>query len=122
MDYYNGVMKIGIISDTHDHHANIFSAVELFGTKEVKYIIHSGDIVSSYAVGAFAGVAGAKLIATFGNCDTDKEQLKETVEENGGQINADPYEGNVAGKKLFLTHRPSLAKKAADSGKYDLVI
>ena len=38
-------MKIGIISDTHDGHGNVFKAAEVFGREKVGYIFHAGDMV-----------------------------------------------------------------------------
>ena len=39
-------MKIGIISDSHDHVDNIRRAVSVFREASVELVIHAGDIVS----------------------------------------------------------------------------
>ena len=38
-------MKIGIISDTHDHHSNVIKAIRIFNERRVKYVLHAGDII-----------------------------------------------------------------------------
>ena len=39
-------MKIGIISDTHNNIALTKKAIEIFGEKDVEFIIHAGDLTS----------------------------------------------------------------------------
>ena len=115
-------MKIGIISDSHDHHANVLKAVEIFKQHKVEYILHAGDIVSPFTANAFSAVENAKFIAVFGNNDGEKVMLKSTIESFGGQIHHDPHHGKIAGKKIFMTHKPSLIDEAIASEKYDIII
>ena len=115
-------MKIGIISDTHDHHVNVLKAVEIFKNENVQYILHAGDIVSQYTAKAFGDVKNAKFIAVFGNNDGEKVMLKSIIEGFGGEIHRDPYHGKIADKQVFLTHKPGLVNDAAASGNYDIII
>ena len=115
-------MKIGIISDTHDHHTNVIKAVGIFNEKQVKYVFHAGDIVSPFTAKAFADLRGAKFIAVFGNCDGEKIHLKETIEGFGGEVHDSFYNGQIANRKIFMTHRPDVIEEVAASSKYDLVI
>jgi putative phosphoesterase len=115
-------MKIGIISDSHDHHANVLKAVEILKNEQVQYILHAGDIVSPFTAKAFGEVKNAKFIAVFGNNDGEKHLLKTTIESFGGEIHRDPYHGQIAGKKIFMTHKPSILDEAIASGKYDIVV
>ena len=115
-------MKIGIISDTHDHHANVLKAVEIFKKENVQYILHAGDIVSQYTAKAFGQVKNAKFVAVFGNNDGEKFVLRNIIEGFGGEIHQDPYHGQIEGKKIFMTHKPSILDEVIASGKYDIVI
>ncbi|OQA01340.1 MAG: phosphodiesterase [Planctomycetes bacterium ADurb.Bin401] len=115
-------MKIGIISDTHDHHANVLKAVEIFENEQIRYIFHAGDIVSQYTARALADIKNAKLIAVYGNNDGEKILLKSIIEEFGGEIHQDPYHGEVADKKIFMTHKPSVLDEVIASQTYDIVI
>ena len=114
-------MKIGIISDTHDHHQNVLKAIEIFNTLGVEYVFHAGDMVSPFTAKAFAEVKGAKLIAVFGNCDGEKRYLKSTIEEIGGEHYGQIYKGQIADKRIFMTHKHSNLEQG-DGSKYDLVI
>ncbi len=115
-------MKIGIISDTHDHHQNVLKAIEIFNVSAVQYILHAGDMVSPFTARAFSKVKGAKLINVFGNCDGEKQYLKTTIEEISGENYGQIYKGQIAGKKIFMTHKPDDIDSAIGSGEYDLVI
>ena len=115
-------MKIGIISDTHDAYKNVLKAVNVFNEKKVKYILHAGDMVSPSTAEAFAEVTGAKFIAVFGNCDSDKALLASTINDFGGQIHQAPYTGQAGDKRIFMTHRPDVLEGVIESGKFDLVI
>jgi len=115
-------MKIGIISDTHDHHQNVLKAIEIFNVSGLEYVLHAGDMVSPFTARAFAEVTGAKLISVFGNCDGEKQYLKSTIEQIGGENYGQIYKGQIAGKKIFMTHKPNIIDKSVRSGSYDLVI
>lgn len=115
-------MKIGIITDTHDHHVNVLKAIDIFKRLGVNYIFHAGDIVSQYTARAFGDVKNAKFIAIYGNNDGEKFVLKTVIEGFGGEIHQDPYIGEVAGKKIFMTHKPSFLDETIASQKYDIVI
>lgn len=115
-------MKVGIISDSHDHHANVLKAVEVFNERKVSFVLHAGDIISPFTAKAFSGLKNAQFIAVFGNNDGEKIMLKSVIEGFGGQIHDDCYIGEIAGKRVFMTHRPTVIKDVAGCGKYDLVV
>jgi putative phosphoesterase len=115
-------MNIGIISDTHDHHSNVIKAIEIFNKRQVKYVLHAGDIVSPFTAKAFADLKEAKFIAVFGNCDGEKIHLKNAIEGFGGEVYDSVYNDQIADRRVFMTHRPDAINEVAGSGKYDLVI
>lgn len=47
-------MKIGIVSDTHDHVSRTKKAVEIFNQEKVEMVIHCGDIVSPFMLQFFS--------------------------------------------------------------------
>ena len=115
-------MKVGIISDTHDHHKNVLKAVEIFKEQGVKYIFHAGDFVSPFTAEAFGEVKDAKFIGVFGNCDGERKLIKSTIQEFDGEIHDKLYVGIIEGKKILMTHKPDKIDEVINSGKYDLVI
>ncbi len=116
------MMKIGIISDSHNCRKNISRAVEIFNEQGVGYVLHAGDIASPDVAELFSGLDKAEFIAVFGNCDSDKPSLARTINRFGGEIYDDVYTGEIADKKIAIAHKPDSLQVAIDSGEYDLVI
>jgi putative phosphoesterase len=114
-------MKIGIISDSHDHMENIKSAVQIFKEKKVDYVLHLGDYINPASVKLFQGV---KLIGIFGNNDGDKFRLINSFNEIGGEIKGDFFEFEEDGLKVACYHgtEPQIKDSLIESGKYDVVI
>jgi len=67
----------------------------------------------------FAGINGAKFIAVYGNCDTARAELADVAARFGGEMH-EVYDGQIDGKRIFMAHKPELAKEAIESGKFDL--
>jgi len=115
-------MQIGIISDTHDHHLNVLRAIEIFNERGVDVVLHAGDIAAPFTAKAFAGLRRAQFIAVFGNNEGEKLFLKSTVEGFGGQIHEYRYKGELAGRKVYMTHTDHNVEEVAASQMYDLLI
>jgi putative phosphoesterase len=91
----------------------------LKGKKSVTFFTRG--TLSQDTAAMFAGIDGAKFIAVYGNCDTDKAELSEIITGFGGEIH-ETYEGEIAGRHIFMAHRPNFLQSALESGKYDLII
>ena len=115
-------MRIGIISDTHDHHRNVSRAIDILDSHDVRYVLHAGDIVTAPTARAFAERWRERFIAVLGNCDADPLSLQETAERFGAHIHEPCYEGVLDGTSIYMVHTPDTVAKAASSQKYDLVI
>ena len=115
-------MLIGIISDTHDHHRNVLRAVEIFAERKVQCVLHAGDIVAPFTAKAFAQLQGVKFVAVYGNNDGEKLQLRRTVEDFGGEIYEYCYKGELAGRKVYMTHTDHNVEEVAASQRHDLLV
>ncbi|MFQ5940260.1 MAG: metallophosphoesterase [Nitrososphaerales archaeon] len=114
-------MKIGIISDSHDHIDNIRKAVQLFKDNKVDIVIHVGDYVNPGTIKAFQGL---KLTGIFGNNDGDKFRLIKAFSQIGGEIKGDFCEMEKDGIKFAVYHgtEPQLKDALIECRKYDVVI
>lgn len=114
-------MKIGIISDSHDHLVNVIKAVEVFKEKKVDHVIHLGDYVNPASVKLFKDI---KLIGIFGNNDGDKYMLMNSFNEIKGEIKGGFHEFEADGLKFACYHgtEPQLKNSLIDSGTYDVVM
>jgi putative phosphoesterase len=94
-------MKIGIVSDSHDHTAAVESVLREFRMRGVELIIHCGDIQSPKTIRSFAEIPTHFV---FGNCDFQPDQLAAKIEEIGAKY-YDPYgELVLEGKKIGWVH------------------
>lgn len=98
---------VGIISDTHGRIGN--EALEALAG--VDFIIHAGDIGSLDVLMELEAIA--PTIAVLGNNDYNVD-YGPGVHESATQI--------IDGVRLFVSHYPRDAERAAESGEYDLAI
>jgi predicted phosphodiesterase len=66
-------MKIGLISNSHDHIDNIRKAAQTFKDRGVSLVIHAGDIVSPPALKPFQGM---RIAGIFGNNDGEEAGIR----------------------------------------------
>ncbi len=115
-------MKLGIIADTHDNLDAIREAVGVFNYEGIEMLIHAGDFVAPFTEKPFRKL-NAPLVGIFGNNDGDKLLLRGKYREKEvGEIYEDPYEFNLATKKIIVMHKPKIVDALAASGAYDVVI
>lgn len=114
-------MKIGIISDSHDHWDNIKKAVKIFQDQKTEFAIHLGDYVS---LQSFKMLEGAKLIGIFGNNDGDKFRIMKASDEINIEIKGDFYEFEQDGLKFAAYHgtESGITEALIYCGKYDVVL
>jgi putative phosphoesterase len=114
---------IGILSDSHDNLNAIRKAVDYFNEKEVKAVLHAGDIISPFTVRVFKELK-PKLYFVFGNNDGDKVTLKSWFEDIGATVCGEFGDLTIDGLHIALLHgtNEALVKALARSGDFDVVI
>lgn len=114
---------IGILSDSHDNLNAIRKAVNYFNEKEVKAVLHAGDIISPFTVRVFKELK-PKLYFVFGNNDGDKVTLKSWFEDIGATVCGEFGDLTIDGLHIALLHgtNEALVKALARSGDFDVVI
>ncbi len=116
-------MKIGVLSDTHDHLVNIRKAVDIFLKNGVEAVIHGGDFCSPFTIAEFTPLfdKGVKMHAVFGNNDGDRVLL---VKRGGDFVTFTDFTSilTLGGKKIVVMHYPELADDLFRLGAYDLVV
>lgn len=118
-------MKIGVISDTHDHMDNIRKFVEIFIENGVECVFHCGDIIAPFMNRAFMGLkdAGIQFYGVYGNNDGERAGLKKIFGEVC-KIKTDTLEMEIGGKNLLIFHHlsPKIVDALCQSGKYDIIL
>ncbi|MEO5376565.1 MAG: YfcE family phosphodiesterase [Magnetococcus sp. DMHC-6] len=114
-------MKIGLISDSHDHLDHIGKAAQLFKERGVDLVIHAGDFISPPAILALDGLTVA---AVFGNNDGEKLGLAKMFAKIQGRLEGDFLELETEEGLLAVYHGTvsSLKRSLIDSGRYRAVV
>lgn len=94
-------MRIGIVSDSHGQIATVSRALAALTERRVELVLHCGDIDDAETVQLFRELPTHFV---FGNCDTDKVDLKRAMKEIGATLH-EPF-GNLelGGKRLAWLH------------------
>jgi hypothetical protein len=107
-------MKIAIVSDTHDNWANFKKALDWIKKENIQLVLHCGDANSQDTIDnakrIFNDIRFVKGNADFGL------DLPDNLE-----VEIDPSAGSGQAQKIFFVHFPNEAKKAAQSGNFDMV-
>lgn len=114
-------MKVGVISDTHDHVIHIEQIVLKFKELQIDTLLHAGDYCSPFTIPPFQDF---NFIGVFGNNDGDHYRLIQKFREIGGEIHNEFHEMEIDGKKIALYHgtREPIKEALIGCGKYDLVV
>ena len=102
-------MIFAIVSDTHDNIKNFNKVIDFLNKEKISVILHCGDICNQETIDEVIKNFKGEIKFVRGNGDFHLESIKEQMEIQLG------------GKKIFFNHYPDIAKRAAESGKYDLV-
>ncbi len=104
-------MRIGVLSDTHDHLENIDRAFALFGDRRVEMVVHLGDWVAPYTVShvmTHAARLGVPLKGVLGNNDGELFGILEAVgsaaAHGGAELRQHTFVLDVDGRKIILSH------------------
>lgn len=112
-------MKVGILSDSHDHRGAAEGALLLFRAEGVGMVFHLGDVYSP-AVLAGYGDPAIPLRGVFGNNDSDRDGLQEAT---GGAFQQGPRIETVDGRRILLAHSYNqLRDELNGRGRFDLVL
>jgi putative phosphoesterase len=99
-------MRIGVVSDTHNHLPNVARVVELLNAAGVDRVIHTGDITQPKTLEVLARLA-APLHGVFGNNDAGE---REALELAGARLAIEladpPLELRWADRRIVVVHDP----------------
>lgn len=115
-------MKIAIVSDTHGNVANFKKVVHWLNKENIKIILHCGDIGDPESLKESLEDFLGEFFGVLGNMDRDyKILIAEYDKISRAKVNEDTFETEIDGKRIAFVHFPDIAKKMAESGRYNLV-
>ncbi len=95
-------MKIGLISDSHNHLSNLISTLENFRSWGIKTVIHCGDLTDFSFISYFSGF---RVIYTFGNSDVATGVIRTRLAKANPESFAGlVFRGKLNGIPVAATH------------------
>ena len=121
-------MLVGVLSDTHDNLNNVEKAIDFLKRKNIKMIIHAGDIIAPFTLKKFSK-SGLEFYGVFGNNDGEIYLLSKIALSEGLNLRHPPYELELEGRKMVIFHgmggieeTKRIVRAVAKYGYYDIVI
>lgn len=116
------LMKICIVSDSHDRSEPLAAAVSAAHAAGAQAVIHCGDLIGAHTLRASLKL-GLDMHVVHGNNVGDQMALHRLMTKSSGKLK---YYGmdaafELAGKRIFVTHYPHYGHAMACTGDYDLV-
>ncbi|TLN17232.1 metallophosphoesterase family protein [bacterium] len=117
----SGTNLIGVLSDTHNHTANLRKALEIFERRGVSTLIHCGDVTT---LATLEWLADFRVIYVYGNGDYTSGEMREMLlryhPENYAGLT---FGGDLQGVSIAAAHGhiPGSIETMARSGEYDYV-
>jgi uncharacterized protein len=116
------LMKICIISDSHDRGDALERAVNDAAAEGAQVVLHCGDVIGAHTLRP-ALRAGLPMHVIHGNNLGDSVALHKLSQSSGGLLQ---YYGpdarlELGGRKIFLVHYPEYGHALACTGNWDLV-
>ncbi len=111
---------VGIMSDSHDNRGAVKRAVSFFNGAECSLVIHAGDFVAPFTASELEAL-NCPVKAVFGNCDGEKNGLKQTL-QGWGDIRDEPFRFAWGDIRFLLTHTHYRLHEYICSEKFDILI
>lgn len=114
-------MRLGILSDSHDHLGNLKRAADIFRAEGVTLLVHCGDLTRP---GAAALLSGFQVIYVLGNMDRDAAAIQRALKaQDERNVVLPVYTGRVGETMIAATHGhlPGKLEGLVSSGRYAYV-
>jgi len=113
-------MQIGILSDTHDQHGHVRTALAILWQRQVNLVLHCGDIEEPAIVELFRGLT---MHFVFGNCDSDREGLRQAIADIGALLHEPFGHLELEGRAIAFLHGDDrrLLQDVENSGHFDFL-
>jgi len=107
-------MRIGILSDIHDHVWNLRAA--LAALQDVDALLVAGDLCSPFVIPILAdGYLRGPIHVVFGNNDGDRYRMTQAAQGfEHVELHGEVYRGRIGGRDLVMNHFPGLADPMDD--------
>ena len=116
------MVKIGIMSDSHDNIDAIRRAVKVFNEEKVEAVFHAGDFIAPFVVPLALKDLKCDLYGVFGNNDGERIGLKAKLEAAGKKMEGDFLIITMGNRKIVMFHTLDEALVEALASQFDVII
>lgn len=118
-------MKVGLLSDTHNHLAETRRALDLLLARGAEHLVHCGDAGEDVVdlLAATCLERGLRAHVAIGNCDRPQLADAPFLTQPAGLERAEAPEFTLAGKQCVALHgdRAEILRQTVQSGRFDYV-
>ena len=118
-------MKVGLLSDTHNHLAETRRALVLLLERGAEHLVHCGDAGEDVVdlLAATCLERGLRAHVAIGNCDRPQLADAPFLTQPAGLERAEAPEFTLAGKQCVALHgdRAEILRRALESDRFDFV-
>lgn len=116
-------MKIAVLSDSHDHLANLQAALGRLSGLEAEALLFLGDFCAPFSLQRMAeSFTSGPIHAVFGNNDGDPYLLCRVASGfSHVSLHGHYAELTLGGRQIALFHYPDVARRIAQSAQFDAV-
>lgn len=111
-----------IISDSHDHIANLQAVIAFCNAQKTDRLIHCGDLISPFMLDELAEFKG-EVHLIYGNNRGDQHLISSRCCQPDSRIilHGDKGEISFDGLVVCFVHYPDIAREIVAAGHYDVV-
>ncbi len=116
-------MRVGLISDTHDHLGMVEKAFHLFEEEGVETLVHAGDWIAPFTARRFEPFGG-RLFGAYGNNDGELMGLSRAFREMNAVVKGEMTEFELEGERAAVMHGtyPTLVDALSKSQSFRFII
>lgn len=114
-------MLLAIISDTHDNIVRLDQALQIIKEREIKTIIHCGDVTSLETIKHLSKKFDGQIYLSLGNVDETHGLTKKDIHLKNVSVFKSFGEYETSGTKIAFTHFLETAKELALTNKYSFI-
>ncbi|MEJ2289407.1 MAG: metallophosphoesterase family protein [Deinococcales bacterium] len=114
-------MRIGILSDIHDHVWNLRAALPAL--QDADTLLVAGDLCSPFVIPILGdGFTRGRIHVVFGNNDGDRFRMTMVAQAfEHVELHGEVYRGRLDGHELVMNHFPALAEPM-DAARIPLIV
>lgn len=115
-------MKICIVSDSHDRADPLLAAARAAQQEGAGAVVHCGDVIGAHTLRPLM-TAGLPVHVVHGNNLGDALAMSRICATSGGLLTYHGADADLllAGRRLYVTHYPDIARGMACTGDFDVV-